>query len=76
MDAIEEYEIYKASKLSADQLLNDKLSFKSNRLHNSTGIDIEKRMSSRCAVIISGDNDAVDRVQWCAPGRDVTSSAL
>ena len=40
MDAIEEYEIYKASKLSADKLLNDKHSFKSV---SYTHLDVYKR---------------------------------
>ena len=35
MDALEEFEIYKASKTQGDQLLNDKLSFKSNGLYDT-----------------------------------------
>lgn len=35
MNAMEEYEIYKPSKLQADQLLNDKIAFKSNILYNT-----------------------------------------
>ena len=57
MDAIEEYEVYKASKLWADKLLNNKLSFKSNCLYN-TAIDIEICTGNCGAAIISGDNDA------------------
>ena len=40
MNAVEEYEIYRASKLQTDQLLNDKVSFRSNLLYN-TAIDID-----------------------------------
>ena len=35
MNGVEEYEMYKASKLQADQLLNDKVSFRSNLLYNT-----------------------------------------
>ena len=33
MDALEEFEIYRASKTQGDQFLNEKLPFKSNKLY-------------------------------------------
>ena len=36
LNALEEFEIYKASKVNKDQLLNDQLSFKSNKLYDTT----------------------------------------
>ena len=35
MDTIEEYEIYKAMKTTPDNILNDKLTFKSNKLFDT-----------------------------------------
>ena len=35
MDALEEFEIYRASTTHNDQLLNEKLSFKSNELYDT-----------------------------------------
>lgn len=57
MDAIEEYKIYKNSKLSADKLFNDKLLFKSNRL-NITTIKIKIFVGNRSTPVISDDNVA------------------
>lgn len=36
INAVEEYEIYKPSKLQTDQLINDKVSFKPNLLYISS----------------------------------------
>lgn len=55
MNALEECEIYKASRLQGDQLLNDKLLFKSNHLYD-TAINIDTKsghMSLR-----RGDNES------------------
>ena len=35
LNALEEFEIYKASKVNKEQLLNDQLSFKSNKLYDT-----------------------------------------
>ena len=35
MDVLEEFEIYKASKTQGNQVLNDKLSFKSSGLYDT-----------------------------------------
>ena len=35
MDALEEFEIYKASKIHKERLLNDQLSFRSNTLYDT-----------------------------------------
>ena len=58
MSIHEEYKIYKASKLSVHQLLNTKLSFKSNHLHN-IDIHIKVFTGNQSSVIISEDNNIV-----------------
>ena len=35
LNALEEFEVYKASKVNEEQLLNDQLIFKSNKLYNT-----------------------------------------
>ena len=44
MDAPEEFKIYKASKTQGDQLLNDKLSFMSNRLYDTAICVLEQHI--------------------------------